>query len=73
MVKFNSDLSLYGPSNITLLYPVKTEVKYMLWGTEPLTLQRYHEELGKPFNRITLYLCKATAILDAMFFKKVQQ
>ena len=73
MVKFNSDLSLYGPSNITLLYPVKTEVRYMLWGTEPLTLQRYHEELGKPFNRITLYLCKATAILDAMFFKKVQQ
>ena len=24
MVKFNSDLSLYGPSNFTLLYPEKT-------------------------------------------------
>ena len=70
MVKFNSDLSLYGPSNLTLLYPDKTEVKYLPGGTEPFTLQRYHEELGKPFNRITLYLCKTTALLDAMFLKK---
>ena len=70
MVKFNNDLSLYGPSNLSLLYPDKTEVKYLPGGTEPFTLQRYHEELGKPFNRITLYLCKTTAILDAMFLKK---
>ena len=41
MVKFNSDLSLYEPSNFTLLYPDKTEVKYLPGGTEPFTLQRY--------------------------------
>ena len=70
MVKFNSDLSLYGPSSFTLLYPDRTEVKYLPGGTEPFALQRYKEELGKSFNRITLYLCKTTAILDAMFLKK---
>ena len=41
MVKFNSDLSLYEPSNFTLLYLDKTEVKYLPGGTEPFTLQRY--------------------------------
>ena len=42
MVKFNSDLSLiYEPSNFTLLYPDKTEVKYLPGGTKPFTLQRY--------------------------------
>ena len=70
MVKFNSDLSLYGPSSFTLLYPDRNEVEYLQGGTEPFTLQRYKEELGKSFNRITLYLCKTTAILDAMFLKK---
>ena len=70
MVKFNSHLSLSGPSNLTLLYCDKTEVKYLPGGTEPFTLQQYHEELGKPFNRITLYFCKTTTILDAMFLKK---
>ena len=38
-------------------------------GTEPFTPQRYKEELGKSYNRITLYLCKKTAILDALFLK----
>ena len=70
MVKFNSDLSLYGSSSFTLLYPDRTEVKYLPGGAEPFTLQRYKEELGKSFNRITLYLCKTTAVLDAMFLKK---
>ena len=71
ILKFNSDLSLYGPNSftLTLLYPERTEVKYVQGGTEPFTLQRYKEELGKSFNRITLYLYKTTAIFDAMFLK----
>ena len=60
-VKFNSDLSLYGASSFTLLYPDRTEVKCLPGGTEPFTLQRY--------GRITLYLCKTTAIMDALFLK----
>nr|XP_058963687.1 uncharacterized protein LOC131790493 [Pocillopora verrucosa] len=69
MVKFNSDLSLYGASSFTLLYPDRTEVKCLPGGTEPFTLQRYKEELGKAYGRITLYLCKTTAIMDALFLK----
>ena len=69
IVKFNSDLSLYGATSFTLLYPDRTEVKCLPGGTEPFTLQRYKEELGKSYNRITLYLCKKTAILDALFLK----
>ncbi|XP_022809792.1 uncharacterized protein LOC111346791, partial [Stylophora pistillata] len=52
-----------------LLYPNTTEVKCLVGGMEPFTLQRYKEELGKSYNRITLYLCKKTAILDALFMK----
>ena len=69
IVKFNSDLSLYGVTSCALLYPDRTEVKCLPGGTEPFTLQRYKEELGKSYNRITLYLCKKTAILDALFLK----
>ena len=69
IVKFNSDLSLYGATSFALLYPDGTEVKCLPGGTEPFTLQRYKEELGKSYNRITLYLCKKTAILDALFLK----
>ena len=42
-------------------------------GTEPFTLQRHKEELGKAYVRITLYLCKTTAIVDAFFFLIVLQ
>ena len=68
MVKFNSDLSLCPASSFTLLYPDRTEVKCLPGGTEPFTLQRY-KELGKDYGRITIYLCKTTAIVDSMFFK----
>ena len=69
MVKFNSDLSLCGASSFTLLYPDRSEVKSLPGGTEPFTLQRYKEELGKAYGRIIFYLCKKTAIMDAMFLQ----
>lgn len=69
MVKFNSDLNLCSPSSFTLLYPDRTEVKYLPGTTEPFTLQRYKEELGKGYGRITLFLCRTVAILDSLFLK----
>lgn len=69
IVKFNSDLSLYGATSFAWLYPDRTEVKCLPGGMEPFTLQQYKEELGKSYNWITLYLCTKTAILDALFLK----
>ena len=64
-----SHLKLVWCHQFSLLYPDRTEVKCLPGGTEPFTLQRYKEELEKSYNRITLYLCKKTAILDALFLK----
>ena len=44
-------------------------MKCLPGGMEPFTLQRYKEELGKDYGRITIYLCKTTAIVDSMFLK----
>ena len=67
MVKFNKDLSSGG--GFTLLYPDRTEVENLPGSTEAFTLNRYREELGKPYARITFYICKTLAILDSMFLK----
>ncbi|PFX13154.1 hypothetical protein AWC38_SpisGene22790 [Stylophora pistillata] len=67
IVKFNSDLSLYGARSFALMYPDITKVKCPPGVTEPFTQQRYKEELGKSYNRTTLDLCKKTAIIDALF------
>ena len=56
IVKFNSDLSLYGATSFTLLYPDRTEVKCLPGGTEPFTLQQYKEELGK-LDFLSNYKC----------------
>ena len=40
IVKFNSDLSLYGATSFALLYPDRTEVKCLPGGMETFTLQR---------------------------------
>jgi len=40
IVKFNSDLSLYGATSFALLYPDRTEVKCLQGGMEPFTLRR---------------------------------
>ncbi len=43
-----------------LLYPDKTRVEKLPGSQENFTLERFKEELGKPFDRITLYLCKVS-------------
>ena len=62
MVKFNSDLSLYGPSSFTLLYPDKTGAVYT--ATIPRgTWKVFQPNYPRPLQDNT--------ILDAiMFFRK---
>ena len=47
-----------------LLYPDGTEVKQLKESDEAFSLQGYKAELGKPFNRLTLYLCDSSEYLD---------
>ena len=57
MVKFNSDLSLYGPSSFTLLYPDRTEVKYLPGGHRAVytaTIQRGTWKVFQPNYPIPL-------------------
>ena len=47
-----------------LLYPDGTEVKQIKESDEAFSLQGYKAELGKPFNRLTSYLCDSSEYLD---------
>lgn len=40
-----------------LLYPDFKQVKYIPGTKQPFTLQHYKKCLGKPYQRIVLYLC----------------
>eukprot|EP00794_Sanderia_malayensis_P002879 gene2879-3330_t len=52
--------------SVVLLYPDRSEVNSMPGSEEQFILQRYKEELGKPYSRICLYLCKTTEYLHNM-------
>ncbi|CAB4015829.1 Hypothetical predicted protein, partial [Paramuricea clavata] len=41
-----------------LLYADKTKAESLPGSDEPFTLQRYKEEIGKPYSKIVLYLCR---------------
>jgi len=47
MVKFDNELASGGC--FTLLYPDRTEVKNLSGSIEAFSLNRYQEELGKPY------------------------
>ena len=47
-----------------LLYPDGTEVKRLKESDEAFSLQGYKTELGKPFHRLTLYLCGSSEYFD---------
>ena len=40
-----------------LLYSDKTKGEFLAGSDETLKLQRYKEEIGKPYSKIFLYLC----------------
>ena len=46
-----------------LLYPDGTEVKRLKESDEAFSLHGYKAELGKPYNRLTLYLCSSSDYL----------
>ena len=50
-----------------LLYPDGTEVEQLKESDEAFSLQGYKAELGKPYNRLTLYLCSSSDYLDYNF------
>ena len=41
-----------------LLYSDKTKGEFLLGSDEPFKLQRYKEEIGKPYSNIVLFLCR---------------
>ena len=51
---FNQDME-DGP--YVLLYPDATETKNIPGMTIPFTIQQYKEAVGKPYQRITPYIC----------------
>ena len=66
MIKFNKDLCS-NPEAFTLLYPDRSSVDCLPGSEEIFSLQKYKEELGKPYQRITLYLCLTTEYHELMF------
>ena len=50
----------------TLLYPDASEVKEFLPDSnEPFVLEKYKDELGKPYSRVTLFICRVTDYFTA--------
>lgn len=63
IMKFNNDLT-GEPFGFTLLYPDRNEVRTLPGSKEPFTLQRYREEIGKAYGRLTFYVCKTKDFLN---------
>ena len=61
--RFNQTIS-NCPSIYYLLYPDFTRAEKLPGTEEGFSLFRYKEELGKPYERITLYLCKSIDYLS---------
>ncbi|KAL7400246.1 hypothetical protein ABVT39_009121 [Epinephelus coioides] len=57
MTDFNTDLE-EGP--YVLIYPDSTEVNNIPGTLKPFTLRGYKAEIGKPYNRITVFICLRT-------------
>ena len=61
------DKAFNGDLKYTLLYPDASEVKSTLPESDKvLTLQKYKDELGKPFSQITFFLCRVTDFLKSV-------
>lgn len=55
MTDFYSDLD-EGP--YVLIYPDRTEVNIIPGTLKPFTVREYKAQIGKPYNRITLFICR---------------
>ena len=57
--RFNKDVIKNEENKFyCLLYADKTKAESLPGSDEPFTLQRYKEEIGKPYSKIVLYLCR---------------
>ena len=54
----NHDQFFCGLEDWTLLYPDQKKVTFIPGTTIPFNVERYKNELGKPFSKIDLYLCQ---------------
>jgi hypothetical protein len=59
----NHDKTLHHGLDYVLLYPDGSEVVNMPGSTQPFVLEKYKEEVGRPYNRITLYICTKSDLL----------
>ena len=64
----NNDKNLIrGDSRYTLLYPDGTEVKALPGSSDCFILQKYKDEIGKSYSRMTLYIATKSNVSDALF------
>lgn len=63
--RFNRSIS-DSADEYYMVYPDMTRIVKIPGSEEDFTLHRYKEELGKPYERITLYLCKVTDFFTNM-------
>ncbi|XP_054457458.1 uncharacterized protein LOC129093448 isoform X2 [Anoplopoma fimbria] len=57
MTKFNKDVQ---DGKYILLYPDRSEVVHLPGSERPFKLAEYKKELGRPYGRITLFICLET-------------
>ena len=63
--KFNREV-FGGPRSFALLYPDRSEVVNIPGSNNAFVLRQYKEELGKPYSRITFYICRKSDLLDSI-------
>ncbi len=63
ILRFNSELTC-GLRGLTLLYPDRTKVICLPGSQEPFTLEKYKEDIGKAYTRLTFHLCKTEDYLE---------
>ena len=68
MIKLSGfNQNVFGAQELVkLIYPDRVEVENLPGSIEPFILQRYKEELGKPYSRIYPYLTKTSDFIKHM-------
>ena len=51
-----------------LLYPDKSVVHTLPGSNQPFTLQRYKNDIGKPYSKLTLFLCTSADYHDSLYY-----
>lgn len=66
--RFNKDLIKNEENKFyCLLYADKTKAEFLPGSDEPFRLQRYKEDIDKPYSKIVLYLCRCSEYFSAQF------